>query len=138
MHRPPSLHPVSPAAHTLRILAVDDDQVIRDVVRAALTREGHQVTTVDDGSRAHQLVEENPGAFDLVITDHQMPVMTGLELVACLRGMTYPGRIIVLSGSLDRELLAGYRALGVDDLLDKPVTLETLRTAVGRMAAATA
>lgn len=38
---------------TLRILCADDDRVIRDILRLALTRDGHQVTTVDDGSHAH-------------------------------------------------------------------------------------
>jgi CheY-like chemotaxis protein len=130
MNKDFSVPPVGHTARPLRILCADDDRMIRDIVQLALTRDGHQVTAVDDGSRAHELVAEAPADYDLVITDHQMPVMTGLELVTCLRALPYHGGILVMSGSIGQALTAEYQALGVDALLDKPVRLQLLRTTV--------
>ncbi len=135
MNQDASNSPVGFTPRALRILCADDDDMIRDIVQIALTRDGHQVTAVDDGHRAHEIVAEAPSDYDLVITDHQMPVMTGLELVACLRALPYHGGILVMSGSIDRALAAEYRALGVDALLDKPVRLQVLLAAVRSIAA---
>lgn len=77
---------------------------------------------------------EAPAGYDLVITDHQMPVMTGLELVTCLRTLPYHGGILVMSGSIDPGMAAEYRSLGVDALLEKPVALQVLLTTVRHIA----
>lgn len=65
---------------TSRILVVEDDQEIRDLLRMSLVREGYEVTTAKDGEQGIELVNES---LDLVILDIMMPGINGLE--ACIR-----------------------------------------------------
>jgi CheY-like chemotaxis protein len=110
----------------LRILYADDLCELRDVARLTLSREGHGIECVEDGQIALHRVLADP-SFDLVITDHHMPNMTGLELVHGLRGNDYPGRIVIFSSELSPEVTADYRRLNVDRILYKPVYPSVLR-----------
>ena len=66
-----------------RILAVDDSPSMRDMVRIALTGAGFQVEQSVDGRQALELARKS--AFDLVLSDVNMPVMDGIELIRALR-----------------------------------------------------
>ena len=91
---------------------------------------GHKVECVSDGSLALELIKANPLAFDVVITDHHMETMNGLELVMRLREIGYPGKVAVVSSELNLDVEEEYRSLGVDNILYKPVELSALRTLV--------
>ena len=110
----------------LRVLYADDVPELRDLIRLALSREGHGVECVADGVLALGRATADAG-FDLVITDHHMPNMTGLELVAHLREQGFPGRIIVFSSELSDTISAEYHRLNVDRILYKPVYPSVLR-----------
>jgi DNA-binding NarL/FixJ family response regulator len=71
-----------------------------------------------------------PGAFDLLITDHSMPRMNGVELVKRLRDAVFPGKIVVLSAHLSAENRAAYLALGVDLMIPKPFDVHQLRASI--------
>ncbi|WP_339193567.1 response regulator transcription factor [Paenibacillus sp. FSL P4-0176] len=107
---------------TSRILVVEDDQEIRDLLRMSLVREGYEVTTAKDGEQGIELVNES---LDLVILDIMMPGINGLE--ACIRiRERYNVPILFLtakSGTLDKTegLLAGG-----DDYLTKPFSVQEL------------
>ncbi|WP_315372860.1 response regulator transcription factor [Paenibacillus xylanexedens] len=107
---------------TSRILVVEDDQEIRDLLRMSLVREGYEVTTAKDGEQGIDLVNES---LDLVILDIMMPGINGLE--ACIRiRERYNVPILFLtakSGTLDKTegLLAGG-----DDYLTKPFSVQEL------------
>jgi two-component system chemotaxis response regulator CheY len=66
-----------------RILAVDDSPSMRDMVRIALTSAGFEVTSASDGKEALELARQS--SFDLVLSDVNMPVMDGIELIRALR-----------------------------------------------------
>src|SRR5687767_15916114 len=66
-----------------RILTVDDSPSMRDMVRIALTSAGFDVTSAADGREALDLARKS--AFDLVLSDVNMPVMDGIELIRALR-----------------------------------------------------
>jgi CheY-like chemotaxis protein len=100
---------------------------LRQLLEVVLGRDGHTVESVPDGNLALDLVKNNPSAFDVVITDHHMPTVSGLELVARLREMNYQGRIIVFSSELSEEVDASYRHHRVDFILPKPVFPSELR-----------
>jgi two-component system chemotaxis response regulator CheY len=87
---------------------------------------GHAVELASDGMAALDLVGEKSPAFDLVITDHQMPRMDGLGLVAKLRELGYPARIIVHSSTLTQELGGAYRAFSVDYIVMKGADTQSL------------
>ena len=112
---------------SLRVLYADDMRELRQLLEVVLGRDGHKVESVADGNLALDLLQANPAAYDVVITDHHMPTVSGLELVARLREMNYTGRIIVFSSELSEAVDASYRKYKVDFLLPKPVVPADLR-----------
>lgn len=116
-----------PTKRTLRILYAEDVLQLRELMQIVLTKEGHTVECVADGDLALQKVTADPAAHDLVITDHHMPNLTGLELVTHLRALNFPGKIIVFSSELSQHVGAAYRRLNVDYFLPKPIFPATLR-----------
>lgn len=112
---------------SLRVLYADDMKELRHLLEIVLGRDGHKVDSVSDGHLAFDLLKANPQAYDVVITDHHMPTMSGLELVARLRSIDFKGRIIVFSSELSEEVDQGYRSHKVDFILPKPVFPSDLR-----------
>jgi two-component system, chemotaxis family, chemotaxis protein CheY len=115
--------------HFLRILYADDLRELRDVARISFSRDGHGIECVEDGLTALRRVQADPG-FDLVITDHHMPNLNGLELVTALRELPFAGKIMVFSSELSNEVAEQYRRLKVDRILYKPVFPSELRNAL--------
>ena len=118
------------AKGTRRVLYVDDMRELREVARLALSKAGHKVDCAADGSDAFEMITAKPGAYDIVISDHHMGIMNGLELVMKLREINYPGMIAIVSSEMNREVAEDYRRLGVERLLYKPVELSDLRALV--------
>ncbi|HYX20744.1 MAG TPA: response regulator transcription factor [Thermoanaerobaculia bacterium] len=100
-----------------RILVADDEAGIRKVVRDALEREGHEVTTAVDGREALERFEEE--AFDLVVTDLAMPRVDGLELVKEVRRRS-PLPILVLTVRNEEREKVRLLDEGADDYVTKP------------------
>ena len=115
---------------TKRVLYVDDMRELREVARLALSKFGHKVDCAPDGTDALEMVMADPLAFDIVISDHHMARMNGLELVMRLREIKYPGAIAVVSSELNEDVALEYRALGVEKILYKPIELSKLRALV--------
>jgi len=116
--RPPAF---LPSLEPLRILAVEDEPEVLDVIRAMLAATGHTVISAASGREALELFEREP--VDVVITDLGMPGMTGLTLAEEVkRRREVP--VVLLTGWAD-ELDAAH-ARHVDVLLAKPVTRERL------------
>lgn len=112
---------------SLRVLYADDMRELRQLMEIVLGRDGHKVDTVPDGNLAVDLVRKDPSAYDVIITDHHMPTISGLELVAQLRALRFPGKIIVFSSELSNEVDDGYRRYAVDHILPKPIFPSDLR-----------
>ena len=112
---------------SLRVLYADDMRELRQLLKVVLERDGHKVESVADGNLALNLLQANPTAYDVVITDHHMPTVSGLELVARLRAMNYAGRIIVFSSELSEKVNLSYHEHNVDFILPKPVFPSDLR-----------
>ncbi len=119
----------SPAA---AILVVDDDEVMRDLLRRVLERSGFEVMTATDGREG---VERARGrAVDLTITDMMMPVMDGIELIQALVAEQPSIRIIAVSGVDDWDnYFKTARALGAKAVLRKPVSSAELVSTVKRV-----
>lgn len=86
---------------------------------------GFDVTVVTDGAEA--LARCARGLFDIVLTDHHMPQVGGIELVRGLRAEGFSGRIYVWSGFLSGDEQEEYEALRVDGLAGKPIALPELK-----------
>ncbi len=119
--------PASRPYKTFRILYADDLHDLRELAKLSLSRDGHTVDGVPDGVPALQKIISDPLAYDIVITDHHMVHMNGLELVTRLRALPYPGRIVVFSSELSSEVNQAYKSLNVDAILFKPVLPNVLR-----------
>lgn len=120
-------------SRNLRILYAEDLPELRDVARISFSRDGHEIECAEDGAVAWQKISDNPSRFDLVITDHHMPNMNGLELVLRLRSLPFPGKIMLFSSELSREIASSYRQQNVDRILFKPVMPTLLRRTLEEM-----
>ena len=117
---------------TLRILYADDVRELREIARLSFERAGHHVECADDGDVALEKIIAG-STYDLVITDHCMPQMDGLELVTRLRERNFPGKIIVFCSELSDEVAAAYRARHVERLLYKPIFPSKLRLVLAEL-----
>ena len=113
------------------ILLAEDDALVRSLSNQILERAGYQVTSVTDGLSAWQAL--NTGDFDLLITDNDMPNLTGVQLVAKLRINEVRLPIILASGSADFFSGEEYRWLDFSACLQKPFTPDELLQAVERV-----
>ncbi len=115
-----------------RILFVDDNPVLVRVYASVLQDESHrwEVRSATSGEQALDLMAEAP--FDVVVTDLRMPQMSGTELMVKTRALYPRTSRIILSGIRDQAEIA--RSLGgTHQFIPKPVELETLRDALGRV-----
>jgi CheY-like chemotaxis protein len=116
-----------------KILIVDDDDAIRDVLEGLLRREGYEVIGAANGREALAMFASTQ--LDLVLVDLVLPDVSGLEVARQLRGRSPHTPILMLTGAWfelrDTELL---NTAGVDDLLMKPFDRKQLLTKVESMA----
>lgn len=114
-----------------RLLVAEDDEAVRAFLEKAFELDGHDVRTAEDGAMALEVLAEEGGAFDLLLTDIQMPVMDGIAL-ALSTVRDYPGLpILLMTGYANqRERAHGLESL-VEDVIMKPFSLADIRDAVG-------
>ncbi len=112
---------------SLRILYADDLLQLRELMQMVLSREGHRLETVENGRLALDRLRLDTTGYDLLITDHHMPEMNGMELVEHVRLIHFPGKIIVFSSELSQDVTDTYLSLHVDRVLPKPVLPTVLR-----------
>jgi CheY-like chemotaxis protein len=118
-----------------RILYVDDLPGLREVTRIALASDGHTIECAADAPQAMARLAELPFGFDLVITDHCMAGLSGLQLVEWLRALAYPGKILVLTAESNPVISDAYRRLRVDRIVYKPTWPSELRQIVNELMA---
>ncbi len=104
-----------PEAH--RVLLVEDEKAIRDVIEAYLEREGFWVTPVGDGQAALDAADKH--AFDLVVLDLMLPKVSGEEVTRRLRDTSDVPIIMLTAKGAEEERVSGLE-LGADDYLVKP------------------
>lgn len=113
-----------------RILYAEDDTNLALIISGLLERSGHAVQWVTDAEQAYSRLRAEPDAFDLVLTDLNMGGLNGLEFVRRARSLPYAGRIVVLSGCLEEEILSDAQAAGADRVLSKPLGMGDLLQAL--------
>lgn len=117
-----------------RILVIEDDDILRALMRKMLTRSGYEVVEAADGSCATQLYREH--AIDLIITDLFMPDKEGMEVIRDLRKENPEAKIIAISGgsSFDSiDYLDVARLIGAAMTLNKPFGSRELLEAVQQL-----
>ena len=114
----------------LRILVVEDEPLVREVISVYLSEDHHEITTAVNGRDGLQKFRE--GKFDVVLTDRAMPEMNGDQLAAEIKRLKPDQPLILLTGFGDLMTGAGEQPEGVDMVVSKPFTLDTLRGAIAR------
>jgi DNA-binding response OmpR family regulator len=111
-----------------RILAVDDQRYFRELLEGLLSEEGYEVQTASSGEDALRILEHS--AFDMVVTDLVMPVMSGTDLVQRIKDRWPDQEIVVVTGVVDVKSAVDAMKLGATDYLLKPFDRQTLATAL--------
>jgi CheY-like chemotaxis protein len=114
----------------LRILFVDDENVVRQVVRSALRRLQADGTVVDSPLEALRRLEENPLGYDILVTDFIMPEMNGQQLFQRTKELAPALPVLMTSGYAEDAKIRECLSDGVRGFLPKPFTLNVLATAV--------
>ncbi|MBI5256743.1 MAG: PAS domain S-box protein [Burkholderiales bacterium] len=128
----PGVAPVAVATGQ-HILCVDDDEVMLLTDEGLLAHLGYQVSTQADGQSALEALRAAPGRFDLVVSDYNMPGLSGLDLARELAALRPELPVIICSGYITDELQHEARALGVRGLVHKENTVEELGPMVQRV-----
>ena len=119
-----------------RILIADDEDSMRTLVARALAMDGHETITAQDGAEALEILTREDGAFDLLLTDIQMPAMDGIALALSVARDFPDLTILLMTGFADqRERASNLNAL-VHDVVTKPFSVADIRTAVADALAA--
>ena len=114
----------------MRILVVEDEKAIAHMIAMVLGGPASKVVRARSGWEALIKIGATSKPFDVVITDHRMPRMTGLELVRQLRKQDFAGKILVLSAHLADEDIQAYEDLSVDMMMSKPFDFDELQQAM--------
>jgi two-component system response regulator PilR (NtrC family) len=115
----------SAPVESARILVVDDERSMREMLAILLKREGHDVAVAENGRGAIELLNERP--FDLVLSDARMPDVDGLEVLRHARSINPSVIAIMVTAYGSPDLLRGVAQLGVNDYVEKPFNTEVLR-----------
>ncbi len=117
-----------------RILVVDDDEQIQEMMRDMLQREGHEVSIAGNGREAMTAFDTGP--IDLVIMDLIMPEQEGLETISALRKQNREIGIIAISGGgrvTPGDYLEAARIIGADRTFAKPFARRDILAAVSEL-----
>ncbi len=114
-----------------RILVVEDEEIIRDMIVLALEEEGYEVVTVNDGTAALKLLQSSEDSildcsFDLVILDIMLPEINGLDVCRLLRYQSNFIPILILSAKASETDRVLGLEVGADDYLTKPFSIREL------------
>lgn len=111
----------------MRILCVDDEPDILSLMTEYLELFGHRVVGAANGRQAMDIFSQDPGAFDVLISDVKMPQMSGLELLRKIREQGFTVPIILVSGHNDKTLLESMDQSEISAVIAKPFTLSSIQ-----------
>lgn len=121
-----------------KILVVDDEADVRDVIRLQLEQKGLNVLEAEDGQKAIEILKsgDNMVNIGLILCDIRMPKVNGVEYIEFLKQEAPSIPIVVITGYPDTELAIGLMKKGIKDYLVKPVEKERLLAVVDEQIAA--
>ena len=118
---PVALLAQSPKSRSHRILVVDDESTIRKLMTSVLVKSGYEVESANDGAEAWTALQAK--TYDLLITDHNMPKISGIELVKNMRSARMELPVVMVAGVVPVEELAQDPSLQFAATLSKPFDL---------------
>jgi two-component system, cell cycle sensor histidine kinase and response regulator CckA len=121
------------SAEPRHILYLDDDDTLVFLVRRLLERRGYRVTGLSDQQQAIDAVRANPGGFHLLLTDYNMPGMSGIEVAEAVMRISPQLAVAVASGYINEELEQKAKAAGVREVVFKTDAIESFCEVVERL-----
>lgn len=118
----------------LRILLVDDEEIVNKRLRPALEREGYEVESFMTGKDA--LANIAAKDFDIVVTDMRIDEVNGLQVLEAARNKSSQTRVILITGYATMELAREALSKGAFQVIAKPFKPQELREAIGKATAA--
>ena len=113
----------------ISILYAEDEEKLRDAVSRYLLRYFKSVDIVSNGQEAYDKYLNNP-SYDLIITDLQMPIMSGMELIDKIKTIDINQEMIIISAFSEQEKLMKAIALGINGYILKPIDFKALNTSL--------
>jgi len=126
--RPPVPEPAGVMERPLHLLVVEDEPLVREVIEVYLREDNHIVQTAANGREG--LEKYRAGTFDIVLTDRAMPEVNGDVLAAEIKKINPQQPVILLTGFGDLMIGSGEKPEGVDLVVSKPFSLNSLREAL--------
>lgn len=130
---PPSLGPEPPA----RLLVVDDEPFIRALLRDVLCGDGYEVDVLSCGEEVLERVAQQPGGYQAIVLDYTLGSINGMEIASALRKLGDSTPILLISGYLSQDIIAGAQAVSRLTLLAKPFQPRELINRLGQLLAQT-
>ncbi|MBU4264220.1 MAG: response regulator, partial [Proteobacteria bacterium] len=115
-----------------KLLIIDDERPILEVLDIFLTSEGYEVITAENGKEGLEIFEKEGGGINLVITDIKMPEIEGLEVLRRIKAIDKDTEVIVVTGHGDMDSAIESLKYGASDFINKPVRFEALLLALDR------
>lgn len=122
-----SLHPLGGSE---RILIIDDEIFVAEMIRTMVSRLGYQISLAHSGSEGLERFMAAPQNFDLIITDHSMPDLSGIELAETVTQIKPRLPIIMITGYNDSFDEASLNRYGISKVLYKPIALRVIACAI--------
>ena len=129
--RPPASQRTS-GHPALRVLVVDDEEHLQDLLRTELVDRGHEVTVCGNGRAALKVLEKS--TFDAAILDLKMPGMSGIELLQHLKAAQPDVEAVIQTGFATQETAIEALRLGAFDYITKPCKMAEIEAILGRIA----
>jgi CheY-like chemotaxis protein len=114
---------------------VDDEPALMDIFQQVMRRLNYDIRTCNSAREAIALFQQQPGHFDLVITDMTMPEMNGLEVARQIHALRPTVPIILATGHTANLSEEDLRGTGIRELLIKPISVPSLAELVHRLLA---
>ncbi len=111
-----------------RILVVEDEQSMRELLTIMLKKETYQVSTLGDGQSAIEAIRREP--FDLIITDVRMPGVDGLQVLKAAKDLSPDTMIIMITAFATTETAVEAMKLGAYDYITKPFNLDEIKLVI--------
>jgi two-component system response regulator AtoC len=122
------------AYRSLKVLVVDDEADVRELLAEYFTEIGYDVTTAPDGAQAIEDITANPTKYGLVISDLQMPGVDGLGVLKAAKAANPSLAVIIVTGYASVDSAVRAVRMGAYDYLTKPFTLGQIEMIVRRAA----
>src|SRR5437588_6388002 len=113
-----------------KLLIVDDEQGMRQLLSIIFGREGHEVRTAENGRRGLEMLRAE--AADLIVSDVKMPDMGGIELLRAARALLPDVAVVMMTAFASVDTAREAFKLGADDFIQKPFDVEELKLIVGK------